>query len=126
MITVIRKGTRAFQELPAVPGRVRVAAAVSAQVQGLVPAGRDQPLWWTLRRAVRPLTYDAARTDVHPGEAALGANCSLHDLRHTAAYRMARDPAMPLTDVILSFRVSRGRDLRRPVEDSVADGTLAA
>ena len=31
--------------------------------------------------------------------AALGANWSLHDLRHTAAYRMARDPQMPLTDV---------------------------
>src|SRR6266702_1949209 len=28
--------------------------------------------------------------------------------------------------VILSFRVSQGRDLRRPVVDSVADGTLAA
>lgn len=30
---------------------------------------------------------------------ALGANWSLHDLRHTAAYRMARDPQMTLTDV---------------------------
>jgi len=39
---------------------------------------------------------------------------------------MARDPAMPLTDVILSFRVNRGCDLRCPVVDSVADGTLAA
>ena len=29
-------------------------------------------------------------------------------------------------NVILSFRVSRGCDLRRPVVDSVADGTLAA
>jgi hypothetical protein len=28
--------------------------------------------------------------------------------------------------VILSSRVSRGCDLRRPVVDSVADGTLAA
>jgi transposase-like protein len=28
--------------------------------------------------------------------------------------------------VILSFRVSRSCDLRRPVVDSVADGTLAA
>jgi hypothetical protein len=28
--------------------------------------------------------------------------------------------------VILSFRVSHGCDLRRPVVDSVADGTLAA
>ncbi|MER5757351.1 tyrosine-type recombinase/integrase [Streptomyces sp. NPDC002088] len=29
----------------------------------------------------------------------LGANWTLHDLRHTAAYRTARDPQMPLTDV---------------------------
>ncbi|MBK8078551.1 MAG: site-specific integrase [Kineosporiaceae bacterium] len=29
----------------------------------------------------------------------LGANWSLHDLRHTAAYRMARDPQLPLCDV---------------------------
>ena len=28
--------------------------------------------------------------------------------------------------LILSFRVSQGCDLRRPVVDSVADGTLAA
>ena len=31
--------------------------------------------------------------------ASLGANWTLHDLRHSAAYRMARDPDMPLTDV---------------------------
>ncbi|MFD4370052.1 site-specific integrase [Streptomyces sp. NPDC058486] len=31
--------------------------------------------------------------------AVLGSNWSLHDLRHTAAYRMARDPQLPLTDV---------------------------
>ena len=30
------------------------------------------------------------------------------------------------TRVILSFRVSQGCDLRRPVVDSVIDGTLAA
>ena len=29
-------------------------------MQGLVPAGPDQPLWWTLRRPFRPLTYHAA------------------------------------------------------------------
>ncbi|MGC4971747.1 site-specific integrase [Streptomyces sp. DT199] len=29
----------------------------------------------------------------------LGTNWTLHDLRHTAAYRLARDPKMPLTDV---------------------------
>jgi integrase len=31
--------------------------------------------------------------------ATLGANWTLHDLRHTAAYRMARDPGLPVTDV---------------------------
>jgi integrase len=31
--------------------------------------------------------------------AALGADWTLHDLRHTAAYRMARDPQLPLADV---------------------------
>ena len=68
-------------------------------MHGLVPEGRDQPLWWTLRRPFRPLTYHAARAMFVRAGALLGANWSLHDLRHTAAYRMARDPAMPLTDV---------------------------
>ncbi|WP_206062205.1 site-specific integrase [Nonomuraea basaltis] len=31
--------------------------------------------------------------------ALLGANWTLHDLRHSAAHRMARDPALPLADV---------------------------
>ena len=64
-----------------------------------MPTGRDQPLWWTLRRPLRALTYDAARVMFNRANAVLGANWSLHDLRHTAAYRMARDPQMPLTDV---------------------------
>jgi integrase len=29
----------------------------------------------------------------------VGTSATLHALRHTAAYRMAQDPAMPLTDV---------------------------
>jgi len=56
-------------------------------------------LWWTLRRPFRPLTYHAARAMFTRAGAALGGRWRLHDLRHTAAYRMARDPAMPLTDV---------------------------
>lgn len=31
--------------------------------------------------------------------AAAGTTATLHSLRHTAAYRMAEDPALPLTDV---------------------------
>jgi integrase len=33
--------------------------------------------------------------------AAAGTGATLHSLRHTAAYRMAEDPALPLTDVQL-------------------------
>jgi integrase len=31
--------------------------------------------------------------------AAVGGGWTLHSLRHTAAYRLARDPGMPITDV---------------------------
>jgi integrase len=99
LVTVIRKGTRALQQLPAAPDAFVWLRLYQAQVRGLVPAGRDQPLWWTLRRPFRALTYDAARLMFGRANAALGANWSLHDLRHSAAYRMARDPGMPLTDI---------------------------
>ena len=47
----------------------------------------------------RQLTYHAAYRMFDRANAELGANWTPHDLRHTAAYRMARDPQMPLTDV---------------------------
>ena len=99
LVTVIRKGTRALQQLPASPDAFVWLRLDQAQTDGLVPAGRDEPLWWTLRRPFRVLTYDAARAMFTRANTALGANWTLHDLRHTAAYRMARDPEMPLTDV---------------------------
>ena len=88
-----------LQQLPASPDAFVWLRLYQAQLAGLVPAGRDEPLWWTLRRPFRALTYDAARAMFTRAGVALGANWSLHDLRHTAAYRMARDPGMPLTDV---------------------------
>jgi integrase len=99
LITVIRKGTRVLQPLPAAPDAFVWLRLYQAQLAGLVPTGRDEPLWWTLRRPFRALSYDAARAMFTRANAGLGANWSLHDLRHTAAYRMARDPQMPLTDV---------------------------
>ena len=99
LITVIRKGSRAMQRLPASPDAFVWLRLYQAEMQGKVPAGRDQPLWWTLRRPFRPLTYHAARAMFVRAGALLGANWSLHDLRHTAAYRMARDKNVPLTDV---------------------------
>jgi len=40
-----------------------------AQPQGVVPGGLDQPLWWTLRRPFRQLTYPAT----HPGQCRAGS-----------------------------------------------------
>ena len=99
LITVVRKGTKALQLLPASPDAFVWLRLYEAQMHGLVPLGRDEPLWWTLRRPFRRLTYDAARAMFDRANAALGANWTLHDLRHSAAYRMARDPEMSLTDV---------------------------
>ncbi|MGI9005858.1 MAG: tyrosine-type recombinase/integrase [Streptosporangiaceae bacterium] len=99
LITVIRKGTRVMQQLPASPDAFVWLRLYQAQMQGLVPGGLDQPLWWTLRRPFRQLAYHAAHRMFTRTSAVLGANWTLHDLRHTAASRMARDPAMPLTDV---------------------------
>lgn len=99
LITVVRKGSRAMQQLPASPDAFVWLRLYQQQTHGLVPAGPDDPLWWTLRRPFRPLNYHAARAMFVRANDLLGSNWSLHDLRHTAAYRLARDPDMPITDV---------------------------
>ncbi len=43
--------------------------------------------------------YHAAHRMFERAGAAAGTGATLHSLRHTAAYRMAEDPALPLTDV---------------------------
>lgn len=58
-------------------------------------------MWWTLRQPFRPLTYHGAHRMFERTGAAAGTDATLHALRHTAAYRMAEDPALPLTDVQL-------------------------
>jgi site-specific recombinase XerD len=99
LITVIRKGSRAMQPLPASPDAFVWLRLYQQQVHGLVPAGPDDPLWWTLRRPFRPLAYHAARAMFIRANDAVGTGWTLHDLRHTAAYRLARDPDVPITDV---------------------------
>jgi site-specific recombinase XerD len=99
LITVVRKGSCALQPLPASPDAFVWLRLYQQQMHGLAPARADDPLWWTLRRPLRPLTYHAARAMFVRANEALGANWSLHDLRHSAAYRLARDPQMPITDV---------------------------
>ena len=99
LITVIRKGSRAIQQLPASPDAFVWLRLYQQEMHGLAPAGPDDPLWRTLRRPFRPLNYHAARAMFDRANAAVGAGWTLHALRHTAAYRLARDPGMPITDV---------------------------
>ena len=99
LITVVRKGSRSVQQLPASADAFVWLRLYQISLGAAVPAGADDPLWWTNRKPLRPLTYHAARAMFTRANQELGANWSLHDLRHTAAYRMARDPQMPLCDV---------------------------
>jgi integrase len=101
VIAVVRKGTGELQELPASTDAFVWLRLYQVEMEGLIPRGRRQPLWWTLRRPVRPLTYHAVHRMFERAGQAAGSSATLHSLRHTAAYRMAEDPALPLTDVQL-------------------------
>ena len=101
LITVIRKGTRELQELPASTDAFVWLRLYQVEMAGLIPAGRRQPLWWASRRPARPLTYHAVHRMFERVNDRAGTAATLHSLRHTAAYRMAEDPALPLTDVQL-------------------------
>ena len=99
LITVVRKGSREAQELPASPDAFVWLRLYQVEMEGLIPRGRTKPLWWTRRKPFRPLTYHATHRMFERVNADVGTSATLHALRHTAAYRMAQDPAMPLTDV---------------------------
>ena len=101
LITVVRKGTRELQQLPASTDAFVWLRLYQLEMDGKLPRGSGQPLWWTLRRPFRPLAYHAAHRMFERAGAAAGTDATLHSLRHTAAYRMAEDPALPLTDVQL-------------------------
>ncbi|MEV6471557.1 site-specific integrase [Streptomyces sp. NPDC051657] len=128
LISVTRKGTREVQQLPASPDAfVWLRLYQEEAWRRGAPHGRDQPLWWTLRRPWRPLNYPAARAMFNRANEVLGANWTLHDLRHTAAYRMAQDPDMPLTHVqwILAHKyLSTTQLYLNPSEDEVITSVL--
>jgi site-specific recombinase XerD len=101
LITVVRKGTRELQQLPASTDAFVWLRLYQVEMAELIPRGRRQPLWWAARRPARPLTYHAAHRMFERVNARAGTTATLHSLRHTAACRMAEDPALPLTDVQL-------------------------
>ncbi|HEY9414097.1 MAG TPA: tyrosine-type recombinase/integrase [Pseudonocardia sp.] len=106
LVRVHRKGSGAQQWLPASSETfvwLRLYLADLAE-----PLGADDPVWWTLRRRdhgagpVRQvLTYEALRAVFRRVNTLLGTNWTMHDLRHTSALRMARDPDLSMRDVQL-------------------------
>ncbi|MFB7191012.1 tyrosine-type recombinase/integrase [Streptomyces sp. NPDC056178] len=98
-IGVVRKGSQVLQHLPASADAFVWLRLYQQELRGMVPRHPSEPLWWTLRRPFRPLEYDAARMVFTRANQLLGANWTLHDLRHSAAKRMVRDPNLTLADV---------------------------
>jgi Site-specific recombinase XerD len=99
LISVVRKGSRRIQELPASTDAFVWLRLYQVEMEGLIPRGARQSLWWTLRPPLRPLTYHGVHRMFERVNQRAGTAATLHSLRHTAAYRMAEDPGLPLTDV---------------------------
>ncbi len=129
LISVVRKGTRARQQLPAsADAFVWHRLYQQELLRAGVPRGARQPAWWTLRRPFRPLTYHGAHRMFERVNASLGADWTLHDLRHSAASRMARDGQLSLTDVqwVLGHaHLTTTEIYLTPTRDEVIEGVLA-
>lgn len=95
-ITVVSKGSRLRE---AIPASVDSFVWLALYLREGPPATEGGPVWWTRQGTPRPLTYHAARAVLQRANAALGANWTLHDFRHTAAARLLADPAFTLFDV---------------------------
>ncbi|WP_078661713.1 tyrosine-type recombinase/integrase [Streptomyces sp. NRRL B-24484] len=115
---VVTKGTDDLEQVPASPQALIVLAAYLDAI-GLPPA--NEPVLRTRRGPDRPLTYGAMRRVIQRANDKLGTNWTLHDLRHTAAERMANDPNLTLSQVRVILRHSdlatTGRYLHGRVED---------
>jgi integrase len=103
LVRVVRKGAQSEQWLPA---SAEAFIWVRLYQSEGTPLDPQAPLWWTLRRRDRgaglihqPMNYEALRAVFRRANALLETNWSMHDLRHTAALRMARDKRLSLRDV---------------------------
>jgi len=85
VIAVVRKGTGEVQELPASTDAFVWLRLYQAEMDRLIPRGRREPLWWTLRQPCRPLTYHAVHRMFERAAGGAGSAATLHALRHTAA-----------------------------------------
>lgn len=96
MIGVLRKGTGRLQWLPASSDSFVWWRLYEARIER--PEGVDA-VWLTRRRPIVAVSYSAMRRVLQRANAQLATGWRLHDLRHTAAHRMVKDPSVALTDV---------------------------
>lgn len=93
---IVSKGTRRREPVPASPQAFIRIALYFDQI-GVPPAG--EPIWRALRGEDKRLSYWALRRVLQRANALLGTNWTWHDLRHTAAVRMANSDALTLPQV---------------------------
>lgn len=118
VVHVVSKGSKLREPIPVSPQSLVVLAAY------LDAAGMPQmhaPVFRTRRGPVKALSYWAMRRIIQRANERLDTNWTLHDLRHTAAERMANDPHLTLAEVRAILRhadlATTGRYLRSRVED---------
>src|SRR5260221_481345 len=96
------------QACPASPEAFSWLALYLGELAGLGHRpGPGEPLWWTRRRPLRPLTYTALRALLDRINEKIGANVTAHDLRHTLCLRLVDDPAITLVDAQQVMRHAR-------------------
>ncbi|WP_406174491.1 tyrosine-type recombinase/integrase [Streptomyces sp. NBC_00996] len=118
IVYVVSKGTKLREPIPASPQALVVLAAYLDAIGMPAP---HKPVFRTRRGPDKPLTYWAMRRVIQRANDRLGTNWSFHDLRHTAAERMANDPNLTLVEVRAILRhadlATTGRYLHARVED---------
>lgn len=95
-VYVISKGTRQREAVPASP---QAFVRLAQYLDEISTPPADEPMWRTRHGADRPVSYWAMRRVIQRANAALGTNWTLHDLRHTAASRMANGGKLTLPEV---------------------------
>lgn len=119
-VYVVSKGTRLREAVPVSAEGLRY---LLRYLDESGPRRRGDPLWLTRRGEPRPLTYAAFRRIFQRVNSTLDMNWSLHDLRHSAASRMANDPQLSLPEVQAILRhaslTTTGEYLAVRVEDLV-------
>jgi integrase/recombinase XerD len=104
LIRVRRKGSGAWQWLPASPDSF---VWLRLYLRAAGEAGPGDRVWKTRRRRrgdggplrYQDLDYAALRAVMVRANESLGSNWSMHDLRHTCALRMTRDQRLSMRDI---------------------------